>query len=74
MKSIALLMYMCSAVSQTCIPPVQVAVLSNFYDCMLRGYSESAKKTQEIGMEEINEYQIYIKFQCQEIQIKGEPT
>ncbi len=74
MKSIALLMYMCSAVSQTCVPPVHIATLSNFYDCMVRGYSESTRKTQEIGMTEINEYQIYMKFQCQEIKMKGEPT
>ena len=67
MKTIALYMYICSAVAQTCMPPVQVAVLSNFYDCMVRGYSESTRKTQEIGKQEVNEYQIYMKFQCEEI-------
>jgi hypothetical protein len=58
---------MCSAVAQQCMPPVQVAILSNFYDCMVRGYSESTKKTQEIGKQQINEHQIYMKFQCEEI-------
>ena len=67
MKTIALYMYICSAVAQTCMPPVQVAVLSNFYDCMVRGYSESNRKTLEIGKEEINKHQIYMKFQCEEI-------
>ena len=68
MKTIALYMYMCSAVAQQCMPPVQVAVLSNFYDCMVRGYSESTRKTQEIGKQEINKHKIYMKFQCEEIE------
>ena len=34
------------------------------YDCMMFGYEESAKKMKEIGREEINKYQMYIKFTC----------
>ena len=68
MKTVALYMYICSAVAQQCMPPVQVAILSNFYDCMVRGYSESTRKTQEVGKEEINKHQIYMKFQCEEIE------
>lgn len=68
MKTVVLYMYMCSAVAQQCMPPVQVAILSNFYDCMVRGYSESTRKTQEVGKEEINKHQIYMKFQCEEIE------
>jgi hypothetical protein len=31
---------------------------------MIAGYTEAIHKTQEIGVEEINEHEIYIKFHC----------
>tara|TARA_R100001440_G_scaffold23888_1_gene38800 strand:+ start:699 stop:860 length:162 start_codon:yes stop_codon:yes gene_type:complete len=34
------------------------------YDCMVFGYKESLSKIEEIGREDINEHQIYIKFGC----------
>ena len=34
------------------------------YDCMVFGYEESLKKMQEIGREEVNKYNMYIRFTC----------
>ena len=31
---------------------------------MVKGYEESARKIIEIGKEEVNEHQVYIKFDC----------
>lgn len=67
MKTIALYMFMCAQTTGQCLQPIQVAVLSNYYDCMVRGYSESIRKTNEIGKEEINKHKIYMKFMCREI-------
>tara|TARA_E500000178_G_C16769991_1_gene638726 strand:- start:558 stop:776 length:219 start_codon:yes stop_codon:yes gene_type:complete len=69
MIKVALFMIMCSASANECMPPHQLALLNDHYDCMQRGYSESAKKIQEIGQEEINEHLIYIKFICKPTKI-----
>ena len=63
---LVLFMYMCSATLNQCMPPYQVAILDNHYDCMMRGYSESQKQTEEIGLLETNEHKIYFRFQCKE--------
>ena len=34
------------------------------YDCMIFGYEESLKKMIEIGKEEVNKYNVYIRFTC----------
>ena len=34
------------------------------YDCMVFGYEESLNKMQEIGRQEVNKYNIYIRFTC----------
>jgi hypothetical protein len=31
---------------------------------MVKGYEEAASKTKEIGRQEVNQYKIYIKFDC----------
>ena len=31
---------------------------------MVKGYEEAARKTIEIGQEEVNKHQVYIKFNC----------
>jgi hypothetical protein len=36
---------------------------------MVAGYTESLKKTKEIGEEEINKHKIFIKFDCIESKI-----
>ena len=39
----------------------------DFYDCFQKGYEESHKKMEEIGRTEVNKYQLYIRFTCEEI-------
>tara|TARA_E500000318_G_scaffold29789_1_gene29644 strand:+ start:93 stop:254 length:162 start_codon:yes stop_codon:yes gene_type:complete len=34
------------------------------YDCMMFGYEQSQNKMKEIGREDANKHQIYIKFTC----------
>ena len=34
------------------------------YDCLMFGYEESIKKMEEIGREEVNKYNMYIRFTC----------
>jgi hypothetical protein len=34
------------------------------YDCMVFGYEESLNKMQQIGPEEVNKYNMYIRFTC----------
>ena len=34
------------------------------YDCMMFGYEESMRKMKEIGKEEVNKYNMYIRFTC----------
>ena len=38
------------------------------YDCMQTGYKQSLKKIKEVGREDVNEYEIFIRFACVEEQ------
>ena len=65
---VALAFLLCSYVAESCLPPhIYPVEFDNEYDCLMVGYSESLKKIEEIGPEEINKYQMYIKFGCYEI-------
>ena len=47
------------------MPPYQWSDLFNSqYDCLMFGYEESKKKMKEIGREEVNKHNIYVKFYC----------
>ena len=60
-------MIICSLVAGECTTPYQMPdKYSSMYDCLNAGYAESLKKSKEIGKEEINKHQIYIKFICKE--------
>ena len=62
---IALAFLLCSYVAESCLPPHILPVeFDNEYDCMIAGYSESLKKIEEIGPEDVNNYSMYIKFGC----------
>ena len=71
-----LTMLICSQVANTCIPPYQYPEsFDDAYDCMVKGYELSHEKTVEIGPEEVNKYNIYIKFGCYaEQKQQGQPT
>lgn len=65
---------MCSAVADTCLPPYTFTELyPDSYTCMIDGYKKALEKTQEIGKEEVNKHDIYIKFDCTVVKLKGEP-
>ena len=53
----------------TCLPPFQSEVeYVDAYECMLDGYNQSYNKIVELGREDVNQYNIYIKFGCHENQ------
>ena len=62
---------LCSVIDgkTTCLPPFQSEVeYVDAYECMLDGYNESYNKIVELGREDVNKYNIYIKFGCNENQ------
>ena len=62
---ILLTLILCSYTEATCMTPYQwPETFNSTYDCMLAGYEESQKKMKEIGREDVNKHQIYIKFTC----------
>ena len=66
-----LTLLMCSVIDgkTTCLPPFQSEVeYVDAYECMLDGYNQSYNKIVELGREDVNKYNIYIKFGCNENQ------
>ena len=66
-----LTLLMCSIVDgkTTCLPPFQSEVeYVDAYECMLDGYNESYNKIVELGREDVNKYNIYIKFNCDAVE------
>ena len=62
---ILLSLIICSQVAGTCMPPYQwPETFRTQYDCLMFGYEESIKKMKEIGREEVNKYNVYIRFTC----------
>ena len=62
---ILLSLIICSQVAGTCMPPFQWPdTFKTQYDCLMFGYEESIRKMEEIGREEVNKYNMYIKFTC----------
>ena len=58
---------MCSAVSNSCLPPYRYPDLFvDGYSCMIAGNYESIAKLEEIGYEDVNKNKIFIKFLCTE--------
>ena len=63
----ALYMIMCSLIAGECMTPHKMQEsYDSLYSCLNAGYKESFKKSQEIGKEEVNKHQIYLKFVCKE--------
>ena len=64
MKTI-LALIMCSYTAGSCLPPyVYPEKFNDQYDCFMEGYNQSILKMEQIGREEINEHEIYIRFIC----------
>ena len=67
---ILLSLIICSQVAGTCIEPYEWPETFNTqYDCMVFGYEESLKKMIEFGREDVNKYNMYIRFTCTPQQI-----
>ena len=63
--NILLSLIICSQVHMTCMPPYEwPKKFDTTYDCMTFGYEESLAKMKEIGREEVNKHDIYIRFLC----------
>ena len=59
---------LCSTIAETCLPPhVYHLKFDTEYECMVAGYKESLNKIIEIGPEDVNTHQMYIKFGCHPI-------
>ena len=56
---------MCSSVAQTRLTPHTFPnSYGDSYDCLMDGYQKSINKMKEIGEEEVNKHNIYIRFTC----------
>ena len=67
---ILLSLIICSQVAGTCLEPYPWPdKFDTQYDCMIFGYEESLKKMKEIGRQEVNQHNIYIRFTCTPEQI-----
>ena len=66
---ILLSLIICSQVAGTCLEPYPwPEQFDNQYDCMVFGYEESLNKMQQLGREEVNKYNMYIRFTCTPIE------
>ena len=64
-----LTMIICAVVNgkASCMPPMVFdETYIDGYNCMLDGYKKSHDKIIEIGKEDVNKFNIYIKFGCNE--------
>jgi len=62
-----LIMYVCSVVGNTCMPPIQAPEIYNsWYECSLNGYQKSLDILEEMSTDQVNEHKIYTKFYCKE--------
>ena len=62
---------LCSVINgqTSCMHPFQSEVeYKDAYDCMLDGYQKSYNKIVELGREDVNKFNIYIRFGCHESQ------
>tara|TARA_R100000655_G_scaffold109254_1_gene163272 strand:+ start:221 stop:409 length:189 start_codon:yes stop_codon:yes gene_type:complete len=58
---------MCSFTTGKCLPPYEFPIQYNdMYECLNAGYSESLKKSKDIGRQDVNKNGIYIRFACKE--------
>ena len=62
---ILLTLVLCSQIQNVCMPPFEWPEKFNTqYDCLMFGYEESMNKMKEIGREEINKHNMFVKFYC----------
>ena len=60
-----LVMTICSATFQTCLPPSDVRpVYDSHYDCATAGYLNSIRVLQSLDVDSVNDNQLVINFKC----------
>lgn len=60
-----LLIYICSVVGNTCMPPIQDPIeYESWYDCSVNGYKKSLDIIEEMSTDQVNNHKIYAKFYC----------
>ena len=65
---IILIIYVCSVVSNNCMPPIEFKIPYNdSFDCYIDGYKKSVDLLEEMGRDEVNKYEIYTKFTCEKL-------
>ena len=58
---------MCSYTATSCLPGYQwPEKFNDIYACMQMGYTESMNKMKEVGREDVNKHQVFIRFACVE--------
>jgi hypothetical protein len=58
-------MIICSQIGGTCLPPYQwPTTFDTQYECLMEGYQQSIIKMEELGSENVNKYNMYIRFTC----------
>ena len=53
--------------SGTDLDNIFTTTYDNYYDCLMAGYEEAVNKQKEIGRQETNAHQIFIRFSCKPI-------
>ena len=62
---ILLSLVICSQIAGTCIEPYEWPTrFDTQYECLMFGYEQSTIKMKQIGPEEVNKYNMFIKFYC----------
>ena len=62
---ILLSLVICSQVAGTCLDPYPwTETFNTNYDCLKFGYEESLRKLADIGPDDVNKYNMFIKFSC----------
>ena len=70
---ITLALILCSYVANSCLTPYPYPQqFDSLYDCFIEGYKQSIIKMEDIGRDDVNNSELYIKFICYDQEIKVE--
>ena len=65
---IILVIYICSVIGESCMPPIQIDTpYTDSFDCHVDGYKKSVDFLEEMGRDEVNKYEIFTKFTCEKL-------
>ena len=69
----ALSMILCSGLANSCLDPLPITDV--YYDdwqsCIVAGYEESIKRSNEVDTTDFNQYRLFLKFICHESEVGG---